>query len=328
MTKDNANQTEPILFYEFDAALGAVTAEVDRVLSTSPALIRGYMSHLALAKGKFIRAASLLACAQNGDDLIHPDAVRFAAAVELLHLATLVHDDVIDDADIRRGVATLQKKYGRRTAVICGDFLLCAALKTAASVPNKTDYSEFTLPNYISRVCLGELDQHINNRNLDLTVYHYLKIIGGKTAALFEGSFYAGAVLCTGDEHCRRRFARLGRYIGMIFQLTDDCIDFEMDENAAKKPVQSDFEQGVITLPLIHALRGEAALRQKAEEGGITREEINRAVRRTGGLIFAGTISKRYYGKAERLMNELELSQAKRERLSAILDKAYYGLKK
>lgn len=162
----------------------------------------------------------------------------------MLHLATLVHDDVIDDADLRRGIPTLQRMYGRRTAVICGDYLLAASLRLAAQVGDRERYLDLRLPDYVGRICLGELGQHLNNGNLELTAYRYLKIIGGKTAALFEAAFYAGALFFTEEERLIRRYARLGRQIGMIFQLTDDCIDFESDEATAKKPVRSDYEQG------------------------------------------------------------------------------------
>lgn len=326
MTKQTENGLPARL--TFDAALGAASAEVERALTSAPSLIRGYTSHLANSRGKFIRAVSLIACAQGDDGLVHPDAVQFAAAIELLHLATLVHDDVIDDADTRRGLITLQRKFGKRTAVICGDYLLCSALRMAASAADRKRYAEFELADFAGMVCMGELSQHINNGNLELTVYRYLKIIHGKTAALFEACFYAGALLCTDDCAVMRRYTRLGRYIGMIFQLTDDCIDFEADASAALKPVQSDYEQGVITLPLIHALENAHDLLCAAQEGCATRAQINRTVSETGGLDFTRMVSGRYYRKAERLIGDLGLAEEKSARLRQILDKAFYGLKK
>jgi heptaprenyl diphosphate synthase len=245
-----------------------------------------------------------------------------------LHLATLVHDDVIDDAHIRRGIITLQKKYGKRTAVICGDYLLCVALKIVSTVSNKKDYSNFDVPNYMEKLCLGELNQHINNNNLDISVYNYLKIISGKTAALFEASFYAGAVLSEIEMHSVKKYRQLGRYIGMIFQLTDDCIDFETCENVAKKPVQSDFEQGVITLPLIYTFMNLPLFKEKAKNNNVSRNEINDAVTKTGGLNYTRIISKKYYDKSTQIINKLDISESKKTKLNMILDKAFYGLKK
>jgi heptaprenyl diphosphate synthase len=296
---------------------------VDKKLRSSPLLVREYMRHLALSTGKFIRATSVLACALDSEDLIHRDTVKLAAAIELLHLATLVHDDVIDDAETRRGMLSLQKKFGKRTAVICGDYLLCMAMKTAASVEGKEDYIKLTVPDYVSRVCLGELNQHIHNGDFELSAYQYLKIIAGKTAALFEACFHGGAILAGCDEAAVRKFVRLGRYIGMIFQLTDDCMDYESTQQEAKKPVQADFGQNVITLPLIHAFRELDGLKDRAKSGNVSPEEINEAVRKSGGLSYTRLVAKRYYNKAMSIIDELELTRFKREMLLKLLSKSY-----
>lgn len=312
----------------FDDALQLVKVEVDGALSASPKIIRAYMEHLMLSRGKFIRAISLLTCAENKEGLIHPNAIKLAASIELLQLATLVHDDVIDNAKTRRGVVTLQKKFGKRTAVICGDYLFCLSLQHASTIANKNDYLDFEMPDYMSRVCLGEILQNMNNSNLDLSIYNYLKIISGKTAALFEASFYAGAILCVDAKDETKQYRKLGRYMGMIFQLTDDCIDFEASPELAKKPVQSDFEQGVITLPLIYAFQKRSHFKEKAELNHVTRAEINAAVFETGGLSYTRVISKKYYTKSLNILDKLNVSENKKASLVRILDKVYDGLKK
>lgn len=323
------NQARPqaACYPGFDAAFEAVKERIDGALTGSPGLIRSYTAHLAGARGKMIRAAALLACAQGEDGGIPADAAELAAAVEMLHLATLVHDDVIDDADLRRGIPTLQRMYGRRTAVICGDYLLAASLRLAAQVGDRERYLDLRLPDYVGRICLGELGQHLNNGNLELTAYRYLKIIGGKTAALFEAAFYAGALFFTEEERLIRRYARLGRQIGMIFQLTDDCIDFESDEATAKKPVRSDYEQGVVTLPLIRAFEQDPAFLERARRGKLARAEVDERVRASGGLDDARRLSKRYYDRAAKLLGELGAPGEKRRRLTEVLDRAFYGLK-
>ena len=221
------NQARPqaACYPGFDAAFEAVKERIDGALTGSPGLIRSYTAHLAGARGKMIRAAALLACAQGEDGGIPADAAELAAAVEMLHLATLVHDDVIDDADLRRGIPTLQRMYGRRTAVICGDYLLAASLRLAAQVGDRERYLDLRLPDYVGRICLGELGQHLNNGNLELTAYRYLKIIGGKTAALFEAAFYAGALFFTeeGDRHVLSKAARVAG--GIRFGTGRDCKD-------------------------------------------------------------------------------------------------------
>lgn len=311
----------------FDQAFGQVKSLIHQVLSTAPFVVREYTAHLTLSQGKFIRAHTLLACAMGEDNMVRADAVSLAASIELLHLASLVHDDVIDDAGTRRGVITLQKKYGKRTAVICGDYLLCAALKTAAADKQPSDYPAVDVTAYMSRLCLGELQQHVNNGNLHLSMTRYLKIIAGKTAALFEASSFGGGVLCEKDERLLGRYRRFGHYLGMIFQLTDDCNDFEISESLAQKPVQSDFEQGVITLPLIYTLRQEDGLADRLSKG-LSREEMNRSVYRAGGLSFTHMVSGRYYHKALAVLDTLPMTDYKRQRLTAILDKAYHGVQR
>lgn len=315
------------VWMDYETAYNRVVHRVDEILFKAPLIIRTYTSHLSKARGKFIRTHAVLSCAMNETNQVHKDAVTFAASIEILHLATLVHDDVMDEADVRRGIETVQKKFGRKTAVICGDYLLSAALKEAANAERKKEYEDYYLPNYVDRIAIGELRQHLNNGNLSLSMYRYFSIINGKTAALFEASYYAGAILSEMEEKRMRLYRNLGRYVGMIFQLTDDCIDFEENEKEAKKNVQSDYEQGVITLPLIYTLEKDRNLRSKAEKKSLTREEINTSVLKAGGIPFTKGVSKRYYKKAERIIETLQLSDEKEERLRKILDKAYYGLK-
>ena len=307
---------------KFDEALELVRSEVDNSLSASPLIIRGYTKHLTESKGKFIRAVSVLICAEDKDGLIHPNAIKVAASIEILHLATLVHDDVIDNADLRRGDVTLQKKYGRKTAVICGDYLFCVALNLATNITDKEDYLDVDMPNYMGKICLGELNQHLNNGNLNLSMYQYLKIISGKTAALFEASFFAGAIFAGCKEAECKKYKQLGHYIGMIFQLIDDCIDFENTVDEAKKPVQSDYEQGVITLPLIKAFEDVTDLKEKASSEQMTRKDINEAVAKAGGLSFTHRLVKKYHLKSMKIIKELELTENKKANLIEILNKA------
>ncbi len=310
-------------YIDLKSALLLAQEEVDRALLSSPAVVRAYTKHLGATKGKFIRAVSLLTCALNRDGLVDVNAAKLAAAIEILHLATLVHDDVIDDADIRRGTPTLQKKYGKRTAVICGDYLLSSALRLAASTQNKRDYLELDMPDYVGRVCTGELSQHINNGNYNLSTYQYLKIISGKTAALFEASFFAGALLSGCERDQMKLYKKMGRCLGMIFQLIDDCMDFEAAESVAQKPVQSDFEKDVVTLPMIKAFQRDEGLRDRAAKHELTRGELNQAVIRTEGLSFTRLVAKKYYYKYISLLDRLCIAEDKKKSLTDILNKAF-----
>lgn len=316
------------LSLNFETAFEKTREEIDRVLLSAPLLIRTYTSHLTLAHGKFIRARAVLACAMDEEDCIPEDAVIFAAAIELLHLATLVHDDIMDDAALRRGVETLQKKFGKRTAVICGDYLLSAALKELAQIEDTDKYKNLDVSDYVGQICMGELGQSANNFNYGLSMSGYLRIINGKTAALFEASYFAGAAVGERDEKRLRLYRRLGRYTGIIFQLTDDCIDYECDAKTAGKSVRSDYEQGVITLPVIHTFHNKPELKKQAEAGDLSTEELLDEVKKCGGVDFTHRTAKRYYEKASEALKELHFSQRKEELLRELLDKSYYGPKK
>ncbi len=319
---NNITLDENIEMLSYEEAINLAKQEVERALIKSPHLIRDYLKHLASSQGKYIRAVSVIVAAMDDEGKVHPDAAKAAGAIEIIHLASLVHDDIIDNADLRRGKLTLQKKYGKRTAVICGDYLLSLALKMISATADKKRYAQLDLPDYISRLCLGELEQHLNNYNLNLSIYQYLKIISGKTAALFEASFFAGAMVLNVSEEQLRKYRQIGYYIGMIFQLTDDCIDFDTTKEVANKPVQSDYEQGVITLPLIHAFKNLNPFKQKASDEQVTRDEINQAVIKTGGLDFTKGLIKKYYNKAYKRLDELIITDEKKEKILLILNKA------
>lgn len=306
----------------FEDALASVEKELQRKLRSSPPLIGQYMAHLANSKGKLIRARCLLICALNAEERIHSDAVNFAVAIELLHLATLVHDDVIDDSQTRRGIATLQTVFGKKSAVICGDYLLCCSLTMIAAIPKKERYASFEISDYATRICLGELSQGINNGNLKLSPLRYLKIIRGKTAALFEASFHIGAILSIGDDPDLKQYLKLGRYLGMIFQLSDDCLDFEATELEAKKPVSADFSQGVITLPAIYALKSNPTFLEKLPQLKNSHTALSNFVVESGGVMYTKIVSRKYYEKSLPLLDTLALTPKKRQHLMHLFDTA------
>lgn len=316
------------LSMNFETALDKTREEIDRILLSAPLIVRTYTSHLTQSHGKFARARAVLACAMDEEGCIHEDAVTFAAAIEVLHLATLVHDDIMDDAGLRRGVETLQKKFGKRIAVICGDYLLMTAIKELQRVGSIDKYQKMNASKYVEQICMGELRQSVNNRNFGLSVFRYLSIINGKTAALFEASYFAGALVCEENEEKLRLYRQLGRYTGVIFQLTDDCIDFENDEKTALKSVQSDYDEGVITLPMIYTFDRKPELRERAEAGSLPAGEFLEEVRKSGGVDFTHQTAKRYYKKALKALEALHMMPEKEAVLRGLLDKSYYGLKK
>lgn len=302
---------------------------LDRTLKNAPPPVSEMTSHLAMARGKGIRTVLLLNCAADADGLVSDEAVGAAAAIELFHLATLVHDDIIDDADLRRGIPTVHNKFGKRDAVICGDYLLCLAMyvMTPSFSGESISKNAQLVPDFtraLGRTCLGELNQHKNNRNLDLSVLQYLRIIRGKTSALFYVSAYAGAVIGGSTRKEAAAIAGIGRYLGMIFQIVDDLKDYEFSKELAQKPVNSDISEGVVTLPLIFAMRSSPELKTLAVEAFDSLDAAKRLKQNVAdrkGLDASRKLATRYFDKAVKLVDKLDNSR-KREALMVLLNKA------
>ena len=308
----------------YDTAVTETSEELTRLLKGAPAVIRQMTSHLAKASGKLIRARALLACALRRDGAISPDAVKAAAAVELMHLATLVHDDIIDGADTRRGIDALHRIFGEKYAVLCGDWLFCAGLDLVSSAEppeHRRDAARRSFPHYMTEVLLGEVRQNRNNGNTRLTEREYFKIIRGKTAALFEACFYAGFMLSDEADGCLEVYQQLGNNIGLIFQLADDCADYESTRAASRKPVLSDYSLGVVTLPLIYALKKDPTLVIKIN-ADLAPEALREHIRAAGGLRYTHGKIDALYNKTRTLINSLDIGDEKRALLTALLNKA------
>lgn len=307
-----------------DDAILRMTETLSKSLKSTPAAVRQLTVHLSRGAGKNIRAAAVLTCAMCRDDLICADAVRAAAAVELVHLATLVHDDVLDDAARRRGIKTLHRKFGEKPAVLCGDYLFCLALELLESVRPREDRRALvgrTLPRCMSEILMGELLQDRNARNFALTERQYMRIIGGKTAALFEGSFYAGFLFSDEPDEAADAYKKIGRNIGLIFQLADDCADYEAPVKTTKKSVFSDYKRGVVTLPLIAALKEDGCLLDRIK-AGIKPATLKRAIEASGGFRYTRMKIAEYRKKTEKLIAELAAPPHKKERLWELLDRS------
>jgi heptaprenyl diphosphate synthase len=309
--------------FEYSEAIRLTEMKIRKLLRTAPLLVRRQMSHLAEATGKGIRAQALLACAMGSDGLVGHDAINAAVAVEMLHLATLIHDDIIDNADIRRGITALHMKFGEKTAVLCGDYLFCLAFDLVSSIPSKEkgrDEMGRILPSYFTEICLGEIRELSNTGNFNLTEREYFKIISGKTAALFQASFHAGFLLSDDSPETIDIYIEIGKQLGMLFQLVDDCLDFLFSKKEAKKPVLTDCRQGVVTLPLIYALKVDKSLRGKIENG-LSEQELKAAVIEAGGIEYTKSKIKECRVKAKKLISSLG-PENKKSKLELLLDKA------
>lgn len=282
-----------------------------QVLTQAPAPVLEMTTHLAAAGGKGVRTRLLMYAAMGEDGLVPQAAVEAAAAIELLHLASLVHDDVIDDAALRRGIPTVQNKFGKKQAVICGDFLLCLAASLVVPLRPQQEQPANLLEEFVTaltQICLGELVQFRNNRNLKLEVPGYLRIVAGKTAALFYVSALAGALLAGYPKQEALALGRFGRYLGIVFQIIDDCKDYDCSEDQTLKTVGKDIAEGVITLPLIYALQKSPdlhTLATQAFDDAHSAQKLVQSVRHAKGTDQARALAARYAQKASRLLTPL-----------------------
>jgi geranylgeranyl pyrophosphate synthase len=308
----------------YEDAVAQSAALIRQLLKSAPLALRKMTVHLSGAPGKMIRARSLLACAMDENESVSAGAVKAAASVELIHLATLVHDDVIDQADKRRGIQALHQKFGQKYAVLCGDWLLCTALELVSSIePAEGGREEISriFPRYMTEVCLGEIRQNQNMHNYRLSERQYFQTIRGKTAALFEACFYAGHLFSGEPAMLGEIYREIGDSIGLIFQLADDCADYESTQKETKKPVLSDCSAGVITLPLIFALKKNGALKEQIE-AGMDPALLKQAVTNAGGLHYTHEKIRRLRQDTARLIKVLDISTAKSALLERLLDLA------
>lgn len=238
----------------FDPVAGDIE-EVDRIFAATLAQYRSpfapLVSHLKHYRGKRLRPALLLLCAKACGKL-SPHHHTLAAAVEMIHTATLVHDDVLDEAEVRRHVSTVNAARGNKVSILLGDMLFTHAFHLTSKVDGRACgiIGEAT-----NRVCAGELRQVCERGNLDLAEADYFAIIDGKTAALTECCGRLGALYAGATDEVAARLASFGRNLGLAFQIADDVLDLVGDEPTAGKTLGTDLEQQKLTLPLIHCLK-------------------------------------------------------------------------
>lgn len=213
--------------------------------------VAGYVSYVCESSGKRIRPALVLLAggATGGAGKEH---TRLAVILELIHIASLVHDDIMDGADTRRGLPTTSAKWGHSLSVLLGDALFAYALELA------TEYEDIEVCRAIARasrdVCTGEILQTQRRFDLNLTVPEYLRIIEMKTAALFAVAAGLGARLNKQTIETQEALHRFGLKLGTVYQIYDDCLDLVGDESKAGKTLRTDLIKGKLTLPMLYLL--------------------------------------------------------------------------
>ena len=309
------------------AELERVQKELRRVIEADFQLIREVNAHLLQMQGKLFRPTiTLLADQATGGPTAR--SVTVAAVVELIHLATLVHDDSVDHSVLRRGMPTINSLFTHQISVIMGDYLYSRAVIELVRL------DEFETLRVLSRVTnemtVGEMRQLLAHDPLEFTEDQYDLLIRAKTASLLSGAAEVGALAAPPVERAALR--RFGEALGMAFQIVDDLLDYTADAADLGKPSGSDLREHKVTLPLIHALprmseterRGVGRLLRSAEPGDEQINEVISAVARAGGLEYARERAQRLGQQADAELDLLPPSPARdalRASITYVLDR-------
>lgn len=266
-------------------------------------------------KGKKIRPTLVLLSAKTLGD-INEHTYRGAVLVEMLHTATLVHDDVVDNSDTRRGLPSINAIWKNRIAVLMGDYLLARGLQIAV------DNNEFeflkVITNTVKRMSEGELLQIQKIRKLNNDEETYLRIISDKTASLFSTCTTIGAMSITNDKDVIDDFRQFGEYLGIAFQMKDDILDFEGTSSIMGKPTGNDLREKKLTLPIIYALKqaekNEVKSIKNLIRGKLSNKDINSIfefVEKYNGIAYANERAKEFAQKAVNIISKYKDSESR-----------------
>lgn len=307
--------------------LERLDAFLDAEFRSREPFILKLLSHIAQFRGKQIRPALLLLTARlcrsgdQGGSEVTADHIKIAAVIELIHTATLVHDDILDDAALRRNVETIHRRWGERAGVLVGDFIYSRGFSLSTEVPGMAAVLSATA----HTICEGELLQIGNRFRPDIGEEVYFEIIRKKTAILYASACYLGGVLSGVEGPLADRLHGFGMDLGMAFQVIDDCLDYSGSETVVGKSLGTDLHQGKVTLPLIYLLprlsRERAAQLLDTLKAPLTRateERIAVEVREQGALFQARERARAFVESARSRL--APLPPPLRQSLAAVAD--------
>ncbi len=262
------------------------------------------LSHDAIfSGGKRIRPALVIITSMMGDykrEVVFPAA----AAIETLHTATLIHDDIIDNAACRRGKPTITEKHGVNLAVYTGDYLLAKSMLLLAESGLPADMLKFTAK-AAKIMCIGEVNQYINRYNVT-SIGSYIRRIMKKTGILFVASCVCGTYAAGLSEDQMNKMARFGLNLGVAFQIRDDLLDIESDYIREGKPVKNDLNEGIATLPFIYSVMKDESVRKQLKgfyDGFIDIKDVIKTVKETGGTEDAKRLKNRYIKRCRDILS-------------------------
>jgi heptaprenyl diphosphate synthase len=296
-----------------EAALSDAVRHQDRFLGD-------VASHLVGAGGKRVRP-TLTLCSAYAATQGRPatdGAVTGAVAVELVHLGSLYHDDVIDEAETRRGVPSVNARWSNIVAILSGDYLLARASALAASLG--ADVARL-LADTIGELCRGQVLELQHLFDVDRTEEGYASAIAGKTAALFASSCRIGGMVAGVDGHALDALTRYGHHVGMCFQIVDDVLDITATDDTLGKPTGQDLVEGVYTLPVIYALEHSASLRELLAQplDGERLSEARKLAASNGSVTAALGVARDHATKAGEALAGTQLDADVREALTRLV---------
>ena len=324
-----APEVSPLLaLVSTDGDLERIEREIHAAVQTPDPYLTEIASHLVVAGGKRLRPVVAIAASQVGGAVASDDVVRGGVACELVHLGSLYHDDVIDESDTRRGVETVNAKWGNLQAILAGDFLLSKASEIAASLGTEV---AALLARTIGWLCQGEIEQLRHTYDIGRSEESYLTSIYGKTSTLFGTAARIGGIVAGLDRPVIDTLTQWGASFGMVFQIVDDILDITGTSESLGKPAGHDMVEGVYTLPVLRTLAMDhgvgpelAALLGKPLDVA-ARDKALSVVRASEGVQSAATTARRYIAEAEAVCDDLppgSATDALRDAPAALLQSA------
>jgi heptaprenyl diphosphate synthase len=317
------------IYAKMKSDLDVIEGQLARSVTSEHELLSETSTHLLKAGGKRIRPVFVLLAGKFGDYRLNV-LERIAVPLELIHMASLVHDDVIDNAETRRGQLTVKAKWDNRIAMYTGDYIYAKALAIVTDLHNPVIHQN--LSKAMVQMCIGEMEQIRDFFNTGQTIRNYLLRIRRKTALLIATSCHLGAIAADVDHRSANLLYKFGYNVGMAFQISDDLLDLLGTEKQIGKPPGSDIKQGNITLPVLLALQ-EASIKeellteikkiQESNGAGDTKKALN-LIRKSAGIPVAEEMAIRYINKAIQALSGLPNIPAKKN----LTDIAYFIAKR
>ncbi|KAB2338324.1 heptaprenyl diphosphate synthase component II [Cytobacillus depressus] len=302
------------MMYSFlNSDLKNIEQTLEETVNAESSLLHEASLHLLKAGGKRIRPVFVLLAGKFGTYDINK-IKDVAVALELIHMASLVHDDVIDDAELRRGKPTIKAKWDNKVAMYTGDYIFARSLELITNIEKPCTHQ--ILSNTLVELCIGEIEQIKDKYNFEQNIRDYFRRIKRKTAILIAVSCQLGAIAADVDDKVHQKLYRFGYYVGMSYQIIDDVLDFTGTEKELGKPAGDDLRQGNITLPVLFAMEDAdirkeiVKVRETTQQAEI--ERIITLIKSSGAIERSLKVSDQYLNKALDNLKDLPQNRAKK----------------